>query len=237
MSPGPGHPRSGTCATEGQRAPDRCPLDGPEHLTVDQLAVVAVDDDCGFAREPLRRVSARQRVRAARGVEAKVLVEIVVIEPRHCRLEDVRRRDRPRGHSPPSVLASSSAVFACAPARLNWPVNVLPSQLVESSRKSRNRCATSSGAQPGHLAFPLEYLHEGLRPREPDRASAVLADRRGEQREGRRCRHVELAGPAIENAIVVGEETQSHGEMVRSACDSTCRGIESDRGVAPGRVL
>src|ERR1035438_10267192 len=45
--------------------------------------------------------------------------------------------------TPQRPSRKSSAVFAWAPARLNWPVKDSPSQAVESFRSSRRRCATS----------------------------------------------------------------------------------------------
>ena len=83
-------------------------------------AVVAFDDDRHLVVETLDAGTSDGEAHFSGQCEAEVLVLRVAIEPRRARLEYVRRRIRPAG-TPQRLPSSSSAVFGCAPARLNWP--------------------------------------------------------------------------------------------------------------------
>ena len=101
------------------------------HLAVKLAAIVALNDDRGLVAEMSHACPYRDEPGPASGVQAEMLIEVVIVKTRNGRLQDVRGGYRAVGDAPAAVLVQQCRFRLCPP-RLNWPVKDLPSQAVES---------------------------------------------------------------------------------------------------------
>jgi hypothetical protein len=149
----------------------------PDQPPIERASVVPVDDDGALLAEPGNVRPVHDETSAASGVEAEVLVEVVVVEARDGGLQGVSRGRGAGRDAPPVVLVEQGGLgLGSGEAELAGELaaeprgRVLP-QLAQAVRHLLVR-------QPGHVPRPADHIVDGLGGGEPDRSGAVVTDRR-----------------------------------------------------------
>lgn len=140
---------------------------------------------------------------APSGAQAQVLVEVMVVEPLDGGLHDVTGGGRSAGYPPSAVRVQQSGLGLGAgqaePATeaRPQPRGPVPAQVAQPF-------GHSGIVQPLDVTFATQSRLQSVLGDEPGRARAVAAHRGPQQRE-RRAAHLEVPGPADQDAVVVGQ--------------------------------